>query len=103
MSSTGSAIDPVRYTTGDRPGYRGRGRCIDAGMGRSKRSVKSRPKFKRVRRLKDRRMKARKKAWHKRGLARDKTRRRRRGKKQLTLERPRHAHLTCIVSRQPPS
>jgi hypothetical protein len=49
--------------------------------GRSKRSVKSRPKFKRVRRMKDRRMKARKKAWHKRGLARNKARRRRRGKK----------------------
>ncbi|HEY1553255.1 MAG TPA: hypothetical protein VGF94_00405 [Kofleriaceae bacterium] len=48
---------------------------------RSKRSLKSRPKFKQTRRLKDRRMKARKKAWHKRGLARNKARRRRRGKK----------------------
>src|SRR5262249_43257549 len=47
---------------------------------RNKRSLKSRPKFKQKRRLKDRRMKARKRAWHKRGLARNKARRRRRGK-----------------------
>lgn len=47
---------------------------------RNKKSLKSRPKFKQARRLKDRRMKARKKAWHKRGLARNKARRRRRGK-----------------------
>ena len=53
-----------------------------AMAGRSKRSLKSRPKFKQKRRLKDRRMKARKKAWHKRGLARNKARRRNRGKKK---------------------
>ena len=49
-------------------------------MPRSKRSLKSRPKFKRVRRLKDRRMKARKKAAHKRGLGRSKARRGRKKK-----------------------
>ncbi|NVB81308.1 MAG: hypothetical protein HOV81_23125 [Kofleriaceae bacterium] len=49
--------------------------------GRTKRSLKSRPKFKQKRRLKDRKMKARKKAWHKRGLNRSKARRARRGKK----------------------
>jgi len=49
--------------------------------GRTKRSLKSRPKFKQKRRLKDRKMKARKSAWHKRGLARNKARRRNRGKK----------------------
>jgi len=48
---------------------------------RTKRSVKSRPKFKQKRRMKDRRMKAKKAGWHKRGLARNKARRRRRGKK----------------------
>ena len=48
---------------------------------RNKRSIKSRPKYKRDRSLKGRRMKARKKAAHKRGLARNKARRRRRGKK----------------------
>jgi hypothetical protein len=51
-------------------------------MGRSKRSVKSRPKYKQERRLKGRRMKARKKAAHKRGLGRSKARRRRRGLKK---------------------
>jgi hypothetical protein len=51
-------------------------------MGRSKRSVKSRPKFKQVRRLKGRKMKAKKKAAHKRGLGRSKARRRRRGQKK---------------------
>jgi hypothetical protein len=50
-------------------------------MGRSKKSVKSRPKFKQVRRLKGRRIKARKKAAHKRGLGRSRARRRRRGQK----------------------
>jgi hypothetical protein len=49
---------------------------------RSKRSLKARPKFKQKRRLKDRKMKARKKAWHKRGTARSKARRARRGKKK---------------------
>jgi len=51
-------------------------------MGRSKKSVKSRPKFKQARRLKGRRIKARKKAAHKRGLGRSKARRRRRGAKK---------------------
>ena len=50
-------------------------------MGRTKQSVKTRPKYKRERRLKGRKMKARKKAWHKRGLGRSKARRQRRGKK----------------------
>ena len=49
---------------------------------RTKKSLKTRPKYKQVRRLKDRRMKARKKAAHKRGLARNKARRQRRGKKK---------------------
>ncbi|HEY1550440.1 MAG TPA: hypothetical protein VGG28_21580 [Kofleriaceae bacterium] len=49
---------------------------------RTKRSVKSRPKFKQKRRMKDRKMKARKAAWHKRGTARGKARRARRGKKK---------------------
>jgi hypothetical protein len=49
--------------------------------GRSKRKLKSRPKYKRDRSLKGRRMKSRKKAAHKRGLARNKARRRNRGKK----------------------
>lgn len=49
--------------------------------GRTKRSLKSRPKFKQKRRLKDRKNKAKKAAWHKRGLARNKARRSRRGKK----------------------
>jgi hypothetical protein len=51
-------------------------------MGRSKKSVKTRPKYKIVRRLKGRRMKARKKAAHKRGLGKSKARRRRRGLKK---------------------
>jgi hypothetical protein len=51
-------------------------------MGRSKKSVKSRPKFKLARRLKGRRIKSRKKAAHKRGLGRSKARRRRRGQKK---------------------
>ncbi|MBP6630452.1 MAG: hypothetical protein KBG28_31080 [Kofleriaceae bacterium] len=50
--------------------------------GRTKRSLKSRPKFKRVRRLKDRRMKAKKAAAHRRGLGRNKKRRAARGKKK---------------------
>ena len=49
---------------------------------RTKRSIKARPKFKQKRRMKDRRMKAKKKGWHKRGLARSKARRARRGKKK---------------------
>jgi hypothetical protein len=49
---------------------------------RTKRSLKARPKFKQKRRKKDRSMKARKAAWHKRGLARSKARRARRGKKK---------------------
>lgn len=49
---------------------------------RTKSSLKTRPKYKIVRRLKDRKMKAKKKAAHKRGLARNKARRRTRGKKK---------------------
>jgi hypothetical protein len=49
--------------------------------GRTKRSLKTRPKFKQKRRLKDRKMKAKKKAWHKRGLGRAKARRGRAKKK----------------------
>jgi len=48
---------------------------------RDKKRLKDRPKYKQVRRLKDRRMKARKAAAHKRGLARNKARRRLRGTK----------------------
>jgi hypothetical protein len=51
-------------------------------MARSKKSVKNRPKYKIKRRMKDRKMKARKKAWHKRGLGKSKARRRNRGKKK---------------------
>lgn len=51
-------------------------------MGRSKRNVKSRPKFKLARRLKGRKMKSKKKAAHKRGLGRSKARRRTRGLKK---------------------
>lgn len=42
---------------------------------RTKRKLKSRPKYKQARSLKGRRMKAKKKAAHKRGLGRAKTRR----------------------------
>jgi hypothetical protein len=48
---------------------------------RDKKKLSSRPKYKQVRRLKDRRMKARKKAAHKRGLGRNKARRSKRGTK----------------------
>jgi hypothetical protein len=51
-------------------------------MGRTKRSVKSRPKFKQKRRMKDRKMKARKSAWHKRGINRNRKRRAKRGKRR---------------------
>ena len=50
--------------------------------GRTKRSLKSRPKFKQARRLKDRKMKAKKAAWHKRGKGRAKARRANRGKRK---------------------
>jgi len=50
-------------------------------MGRSKSKLSSRPKHKVAHSLKGRRIKARKKAAHKRGLARNKARRQRRGKK----------------------
>lgn len=50
--------------------------------GRTKRKLSSRPKYKQVRRLKDRKMKARKKAAHKRGLGRSKAKRARRGTKK---------------------
>ena len=49
---------------------------------RDKKKLKNRPKYKQVRRLKGRKMKARKSAWHKRGLARNKARRRKRGQKK---------------------
>lgn len=49
---------------------------------RTKRKLESRPKYKQERRLKGRRIKAKKKAAHKRGLARSKARRRRRGTKK---------------------
>ena len=52
--------------------------------GRTKSSLKSRPKFKQVRRLKDRRMKSKKKAAHKRGLGRSKAKRAKRGKRSRT-------------------
>ncbi len=51
-------------------------------MGRTKSKLKNRPKYKIVRRLKDRKMKAKKKAAHKRGLGRSKKRRQTRGKKK---------------------
>jgi hypothetical protein len=51
-------------------------------MPRTKQRLKSRPKFKQERRLKGRRIKARKKAAHKRGLGRSKARRRRRTTKK---------------------
>jgi len=49
---------------------------------RTKRKLKDRPKFKQKRRLKDRKMKARKSAQHKRGLVRNRIRRTRRGKRK---------------------
>ena len=49
---------------------------------RDKKKLKNRPKYKIARRLKGRKMKARKKAWHKRGLGRNKARRTRRGKRK---------------------
>ena len=49
---------------------------------RSKKKLSSRPKYKQARSLKGRRMKAKKKAAHKRGLARTKARRSRRGQKK---------------------
>jgi hypothetical protein len=48
---------------------------------RDKKKLKDRPKYKQKRRLKDRRMKARKKAQHKRGLGRNRARRKLRGRK----------------------
>jgi hypothetical protein len=49
---------------------------------RTKKKLSSRPKYKQERRLKGRRIKAKKKAAHKRGLARSKARRTRRGAKK---------------------
>jgi hypothetical protein len=49
---------------------------------RTKRKLTSRPKYKQDRRLKGRRMKAKKNAAHKRGLGRSKARRRNRGLKK---------------------
>jgi hypothetical protein len=73
------------YTPITRGGYRCQPLAHSPGiadnprMGRTKSSVKSRPKYKIARRLKGRKMKAKKKAAHKRGLGRSKARRRRRG------------------------
>jgi hypothetical protein len=50
-------------------------------VGRTKRKLKNRPKFKIARRLKGRKMKSKKKAAHKRGLTRSKRKRQNRGKK----------------------
>ena len=47
---------------------------------RNKRKLSSRPKYKIARSLKDRKMKSKKKAAHKRGLNRSKARRAKRGK-----------------------
>ena len=47
--------------------------------GRTKRKLKNRPKYKRDRSLKDRRIRAKKAASHKRGLARSRKRRKDRG------------------------
>ena len=49
---------------------------------RSKSSIKSRPKYKRTRILRDRKIKAKASAAHKRGLNRARKRRRNRGKKK---------------------
>ena len=49
---------------------------------RDKKKLKNRPKYKIERRLKGRKMKSRKKAAHKRGLARNKARRSLRGTKK---------------------
>ncbi|MEJ7601395.1 MAG: hypothetical protein WKG01_26060 [Kofleriaceae bacterium] len=49
---------------------------------RTKRTLKKRPKYKQERRLKGRKMKAKKNAAHKRGLGRNKARRRTRGVKK---------------------
>jgi hypothetical protein len=49
---------------------------------RTKTKLKDRPKYKQKRRLKGRKIKARKAAWHKRGMGRTKARRRRRGTKR---------------------
>jgi hypothetical protein len=51
-------------------------------MPRTKQKLKTRPKYKQVRRLKGRKMKSKKAAAHKRGLARNKARRQRRGVKK---------------------
>lgn len=52
-------------------------------VGRTKSKLKNRPKFKIARRLKGRKMKAKKKAAHKRGLGRNKKRRQTRGTKKV--------------------
>jgi len=49
---------------------------------RTKSKLKSRPKYKAARSLKGRKMKAKKKAAHRRGTGRNKARRARKGKKQ---------------------
>src|SRR5687767_13170740 len=82
--------DRLGYTPKRRGGYRC-GQLALAGWfadnspmatpRRTKRSLKKRPKYKQERRLKGRKMKAKKKAAHKRGLGRNKARRRTRGVK----------------------
>jgi hypothetical protein len=49
---------------------------------RTKKKLSSRPKFKQARSLKGRRIKSKKKAAHKRGLAKSRARRRRRGQRK---------------------
>ena len=53
-----------------------------ATASRTKRKLKNRPKYKRERSLRDRKIKAKKKASHKRGLGRSKARRKARGGKK---------------------
>ena len=76
------------YTTKRRAGYSSYPLALVCGFAdntpmatgrRDKKKLKNRPKFKQVRRLKGRKIKARKKAAHKRGLGRNKARRSKRG------------------------
>lgn len=74
--SGASGLDPGARDQ-RRIGHFFKGLAVASGR-RTKRKLTSRPKHKRARSLKDRRMKARKAAAHKRGLARNKAKRRRR-------------------------
>lgn len=74
--SGASGLDPGARDQ-RRIGHFYKGLAVASGR-RTKRKLTSRPKHKRARSLKDRRMKARKAAAHKRGLARNKAKRRRR-------------------------